>query len=42
MGSVQIARTDAEVAFEFVETAVDVDARMGGIVGDPNRNRVPQ
>ena len=39
MGPVQIGRTDAEVAFEFVEAAVDVDARMGRVVGDPNRNR---
>ena len=39
VGPVQVGRADPEVALEFVEAAVDVDAWMGRIVGDPHRNR---
>ena len=39
VGPVQVGRADAEVTLQIVEAAVDVDARIGRIVGHPHRNR---
>ena len=37
--AVQVVRPHPEVSLEFVQTAVDVDPRIRGIVGLPHRNR---
>ena len=39
VGPVQIGGPHAEVALQFVEAAVDVDARIGRVVRLPHRNR---
>ena len=39
VGPVQVVRPHPEVALEFVEAAVDVDPRVGRVVGLPHRNR---
>ena len=39
VGPVQVVRAHPEVALEFVEAAVDVDARVRRVVGLPHRNR---
>ncbi len=39
VGPVQIGRAYAEVALQLVEAAVDIDARVGRVVGLPYRNR---
>ena len=39
VGPVQIVGPHAEVTLELVEAAVDVDPRIGRVVGDPHRNR---
>ena len=37
--AVEGLRADAEVGLELIEGAVDVDARVGVVVGDPHRDR---
>ncbi len=39
VGPVQVGRAYPEVTLEFIEAAVDVDPRVGGVVGHPHRNR---